>query len=71
MALEASHIRFALDLKDKYSIQDVQKLVSGTVYPDSRYATKIDRQLTHPQDFMDEISCEMMISEGLGHAYPL
>lgn len=47
MPLEATHIKFALDLKDKYLIQDVGKYLSGTIYPDSRYITKIDRELTH------------------------
>jgi len=53
MALEATHLRFALDIKDKYQVQDVRKYVSGAIYPDSRYITKIDRHLTHPEDFMD------------------
>lgn len=54
MALEASHIRFALDLKNKYQVSDIGKYLSGTIYPDSRYVTKIDRHLTHSADFMDE-----------------
>ena len=47
MALEATHIRFALDLKDKYQVQNIKKYISGTIYPDSRYVTGIDRNLTH------------------------
>jgi hypothetical protein len=47
MSLEATHIRFALDLKDKYQVQDIEKYISGTIYPDSRYVTKIDREFTH------------------------
>lgn len=54
MALEASHIRFALDLAEKNQVKDVKKYVSGTIYPDSRYVTEIDRHLTHPADFMNE-----------------
>jgi len=54
MALEATHIRFALDLKDKYKVSDIKKYVSGTVYPDSRYVTGIDRSLTHPEDFFNQ-----------------
>ena len=54
MALEATHIRFALDLKDKNKVSDIKKYLSGTVYPDSRYVSEIDRHLTHPEDFMDE-----------------
>jgi hypothetical protein len=51
MALEATHIRFALELKDEYKITDIPRYVAGTVYPDSRYVTKIDRNLTHPEDY--------------------
>lgn len=53
MALEASHIRFALDIKDKLEVTDLKKYISGIIYPDSRYVTKIDRELTHPQDLLD------------------
>lgn len=53
MALEATHMRFALDLKDKYQVKDLNKYISGAIYPDSRYITKIDRKLTHPIDYMD------------------
>jgi hypothetical protein len=52
MALEASHIRFALDVKDKYQVKNINKYVSGAIYPDSRYVTKIERHLTHPDDFL-------------------
>jgi len=51
MSLFASHLRFAVDLKEKYRIKDIQKYLSGTVYPDSRYLTGISRELTHPLDF--------------------
>ncbi len=47
MPLEATHIKFALDLKDRYKIKSLAKYISGTIYPDSRYITKIDRNLTH------------------------
>ncbi len=47
MALGATHIRFALDLKKNYQVQDLEKYISGTIYPDSRYVTHIDRNLTH------------------------
>ncbi|MCK4554051.1 hypothetical protein KAU19_03750 [Candidatus Parcubacteria bacterium] len=53
MALAATHIRFALDLKDNYKIKDINKYLSGTIYPDSRYITKIDRELTHNNYFLD------------------
>ncbi len=52
MSLEATHIRFALDLKDKYRVQAIEKYISGTTYPDSRYVTKIDRGLTHNDDIL-------------------
>lgn len=47
MSLGATHIRFALDLRDRYQVQDIEKYLSGTIYSDSRYVTKIDRNLTH------------------------
>jgi hypothetical protein len=53
MALEASHIRFALDIKNYLGIKEMQKYISGVIYPDSRYITRIDRNLTHPQSLLD------------------
>ena len=53
MPSEATHIRFALDLKSKYAVRDVGEYIRGTVYPDSRYMTGISRELTHPENFMD------------------
>ncbi len=47
MALEATHIRFALDTQNLFGVEDINKYVSGSIYPDSRYATGIDRILTH------------------------
>jgi hypothetical protein len=52
MALEATHIRFALDIRDQYNVQDIEKYISGAIYPDSRYVTGIDRSLTHNDDIM-------------------
>ena len=52
MALEATHIRFALDLKDKYQVQNIKKYISGTIYPDSRFITGIDRNLTHNNEIL-------------------
>ena len=54
MALEGTHLRLALDVKEKYQVSDLSKYLSGTIYPDSRYITAIDRNLTHPEDFMDD-----------------
>lgn len=42
-------MRFALDLKDRYQVKDLNKYLAGTVYPDTRYTTKINRTLTHPE----------------------
>lgn len=54
MAFEATHIRFALDLAERLKIEDIPAYLSGSIYPDSRYATGISRNITHgdkaPQD---------------------
>lgn len=50
MALGATHIRFAKDLKDKYGVSDMRAYLSGTLYPDSRYVTGVERSITHPKD---------------------
>ena len=47
MALAATHIKFALDVKGKYHVQDMGRYLIGTIYPDSRYITGIKRELTH------------------------
>lgn len=52
MPLEATHIKFALDNQDKYHVQDLSKYLSGSVYPDSRYITKISRELTHNDNLL-------------------
>jgi len=54
MALEASHIRFALDLKDAYGVSDIDAFVAGSIYPDSRYVSGIGRMETHPDDYLDD-----------------
>jgi len=54
MALEATHIKFALDLRDKYKPSDLGQYICGTVYPDSRYLTGIDRHLTHEESLVDK-----------------
>lgn len=54
MSLEATHIRFALDLKERFGVKDLNKYLSGAIYPDSRYITKIDRKLTHSDDVLNE-----------------
>lgn len=52
MAFEASHIRFALDLKDKCRPINTKQYITGALYPDSRFKTGIKRDLTHPKNFM-------------------
>lgn len=47
MALPGTHLRFALDLAPRYTVGDVGQLLSGTVYPDSRWLTGVDRESTH------------------------
>jgi len=53
MALEATHIRFAIELKDKLQVEDTARYIAGTLYPDSRYKTALPRKFTHPPDFKD------------------
>jgi hypothetical protein len=54
MALECSHIRFALDIKDVFGVQDMEKYISGSIYPDSRYVTGFERPLTHNNDYLSK-----------------
>ncbi|QQS60620.1 hypothetical protein IPN41_01440 [Candidatus Falkowbacteria bacterium] len=54
MALYGTHIRFALDVKDYFTVNDLIKYISGTVYPDSRYFSRIKRELTHSSQFEDK-----------------
>jgi hypothetical protein len=56
MALEATHIRFSEDIKEKLDVTDIEKYISGTLYPDTRYMTKISREMTHPADFINDPS---------------
>lgn len=51
--MEGTHIRFALDLKEKLGVADECSYLIGAVYPDSRHITKIDRNLTHPKDYKE------------------
>ncbi len=53
MALQATHIRFAIEMKDKCSPSNLEEFIAGTVYPDSRYVTNTPRELTHLHDFME------------------
>ncbi len=56
MALQGSHIRFALDVKDLLSVKDADAYISGSIYPDSRYVTKINRLATHPKGYQTDLS---------------
>lgn len=53
MAMPATHIRFAATLAQRLDIQDRTAYISGTIYPDSRWTTGIDRKKTHDQRFLD------------------
>lgn len=52
MALEATHMRFALDLAMQYNIKDYSAFLSGTIYPDSRWISGVERKLTHSDRFL-------------------
>jgi hypothetical protein len=54
MALAATHIRLALDMADRYPVKDLPQFISGTIYPDSRWLTGIDRGLTHGDRFLQK-----------------
>lgn len=47
MALEGTHVRFALDLLPMLDIADIDSYCAGAVYPDTRYVTRVDRNVTH------------------------
>lgn len=51
MPLSASHIKFALDMKDYFKPKNLQEYFTGAVYPDSRYLSGIDRNKTHSENF--------------------
>ncbi|MFA6018316.1 MAG: hypothetical protein WCT28_01615 [Patescibacteria group bacterium] len=47
MALEATHVRFALDLLPCLHVSDIESYCAGAVYPDTRIATGLPREMTH------------------------
>jgi hypothetical protein len=53
MALEGTHIRFALDVKDILEVKNVGAYLAGSVYPDSRLVTHTARTLTHDPSFLE------------------
>jgi hypothetical protein len=52
MALPGTHIRFAIDEQSKYQVHNLNEYILGTVYPDSRYLSGIDRDKTHNDNFL-------------------
>lgn len=54
MALAATHMRLALDMADRYPVNNFSEFISGTIYPDSRWITGIDRNLTHDDRFLQK-----------------
>ncbi len=54
MALAATHIRLALDMADRTPVKDLPQFISGTIYPDSRWLTGINRNLTHGGCFLQK-----------------
>jgi hypothetical protein len=53
MALPATHIRFAAVIAKRLAVTDMGAYLSGTLYPDSRWVTGIDRQQTHGRRCLD------------------
>jgi len=51
MALPATHIRFAVTIADRLAVGDMAAYLSGTIYPDSRWLTGVDREQTHAHRF--------------------
>lgn len=61
MAMEATHVLFAKNLKPLLKIKNESSFFAGSIYPDSRYVTGLLREKTHgpgtPQDpFIDHLS---------------
>ncbi len=52
MALTATHLRFALEMKDKLLVQHMEQYLSGAMYPDSRYFTGVAREVTHDESLL-------------------
>jgi hypothetical protein len=52
MALAATHIRFALEMREGLGVTDLRKYLSGSMYPDSRYATGVPREATHDNSML-------------------
>lgn len=53
MAMPATHIRFAAVIAERLAVTDIGAYLFGTLYPDSRWVTGIDRQKTHSRRCFD------------------
>ncbi len=53
MSLEATHLRFALEIKADLGVLDLEKYASGAVYPDTRYLSGLGRGLTHDLGYFE------------------
>lgn len=51
MSLEATHIRFSLEIRDNLEVDDLEKYIAGTIYPDSHHLSRVERSLTHNLDY--------------------
>ncbi|HAL49895.1 MAG: hypothetical protein UU40_C0005G0013 [Candidatus Uhrbacteria bacterium GW2011_GWD2_41_121] len=47
MAMQATHVRFAIEFEKELGVLDRAEYLSGVMYSDSRYTSGIDRHLTH------------------------
>lgn len=53
MALPATHIRFALDMADRLPVGHLDRYVAGTLYPDSRWLTGVNRLKSHDERYLE------------------
>lgn len=61
-------MRFAVDLAPRIGIKDLPSYLAGSVYPDSRYVTGIQRNLTHGQDVPNDPFDQKLDDFGKGWA---
>jgi hypothetical protein len=53
MAMPGTHLRFAAALADKLGVKDLSNFLSGTLYPDTRWTTGVERERTHDRRYLD------------------
>ena len=53
MAMPGTHLRFAVTLAERLAVKDLSAYLSGTLYPDSRWTTGVDRRVTHAPRCLD------------------